>query len=318
MNSEQLIELLQQNGVRQVTPRGENIMACCPNHSERRPSWGISVHPPHVHGCFACGFRGTLFGLLLKFGYSVEKTRRLLQISKVGDYHLEAWKPRPVREDVAPFPDSVLSEQLLYMFSPVEGKARRYLLHRGLLPVAYKKAGLLYDRTQKRVVFPWYFKGTLRGVTGRAIEADNPMRVLPYFNTAKGKCLYLPLGDIYPGTLYLVEGEIDALKVFSVGQLNVAAVGFGSFTDEQADLVLKSSANAVVCFFDDDATGERLTKRVLDKLGGRKAVHAVCYSMIRQSYEFPEGVKLDPAGLLRRQLREALFMLRRNIDWPEL
>ncbi len=164
------------------------------------------------------------------------------------------------------------------------------------------RAGLLYDPFQQRLLFPWCYRGLFLGVTGRAVYPTKKYKTLPYFGTNKKQCFYLPQGFIDIGTLVLCEGEIDALKIYSAGHRNVAALSFGSFTDAQTSLVLKSAASKVCCFFDDDQTGARLCKLVVFKLCGARRISAVDYSSFRNRYRD----KLDPGVMSRRDIRWAL------------
>ena len=73
MESNKLYDLLVSLNLQQLRQRGNNFFACCPsgNHTDRRPSWGISLTAPHYHGCFACEYKGVLSTLLVTAGYSV-------------------------------------------------------------------------------------------------------------------------------------------------------------------------------------------------------------------------------------------------------
>lgn len=47
---------------------GQQLVACCPNpgHPDSKPSWAIHLHTPkHPHGCWSCGYKGTIFDLVV-------------------------------------------------------------------------------------------------------------------------------------------------------------------------------------------------------------------------------------------------------------
>src|SRR5215467_12104109 len=58
--------LLQQAGVQGLHVGAKEITALCPNpnHTDRHPSWSIN-RTTLLHQCFACGYKGTLTGLLV-------------------------------------------------------------------------------------------------------------------------------------------------------------------------------------------------------------------------------------------------------------
>jgi DNA primase len=230
MSPEDLHKVLVEMGLNPIQ-RNNNYMCLCPAHKENSPSWGISLSEPHLHACFACGFKGTLATLLRKSGQFSEKKIRIL----VGQTSSKFTAPDfELREK--DFKE--IDYRLLFPY-PMRKVGLVYMLNRGVSGKTIKLAKLGYDHTQKRVLFPWFYEGRLIGVTGRAIHA-NPVKVLPYFGTLKGQCLYLPFGRIRPGPLVIVEGEVDALMAASCSSFNVGALGFGSFTPDQKNLVINS------------------------------------------------------------------------------
>lgn len=305
MDEQQLHSLLVQMGLSGIIRRNNNLMACCPFHSERNPSWGISLTAPHPHGCFSCGAKGVLADLLERSGKFSRKQIKLL----VGQVELTTMRLpdfKRCRKEL-----TVLDYRLLFPFR-LSDIAYRYMRSRGVPDWVTRKVKCLYDHFNCRVLFPWYLDGLFVGLTGRAVD-KNKVRVLPYFSTQKGQCLYLPAGRINVGTFIMVEGEVDALKVYAAGFANVGALGFGQFADGQKDLVLNSPAHSVTCFFDDDETGERLKAKVVDKIQGIRRVNSVNYKSFRKRYD----CKLDPGALTLRDIRWAL---RKCVDydcnWP--
>ena len=46
---------------------GANLVACCPFHSEKTPSFTVSPTKQFYH-CFGCGAHGTALGFLMEYG----------------------------------------------------------------------------------------------------------------------------------------------------------------------------------------------------------------------------------------------------------
>lgn len=310
MTEQMLLKLLRKLNFDQIVVRGRNIMACCPAHEERNPSWGISIEPPHLHACFSCQFKGSLYTLLTKT-YNVEgRAARLL----IGDETLTLKYQRRdllVEEEEE---QALIDETELYPYTLTK-RALKYLKTRGISRDLAEMFGLLDNHEADRLMFPWYMKGELVGVTGRTL-IDDPAKTLPYYGTKKGNHLYMPgQGMIKSNTLVLVEGEIDAIRVYASKALdgNVGALGFGKFTDNQKKLVLNGAADEVVLFFDDDKTGLELTQAAFMGLYKYKRVRIASYKQHRKYYD----EKLDPGALSLEHLREILLDKGQiSSDWP--
>ena len=304
MNERELYSILRRIGIKKITDRNNNIMGCCPSpdHLDNNPSWGISKEEPHLHGCFTCGYKGSLYDLLVRIGgYNVKEAARLTGFDnsvRAKEKTLPLFSTKNFVEKAEGFP-----AEYLYPYAK-NAKIYNYMLRRGVSKRSCKKANLLYDSRQKRVVVPWVDNKKLVGITGLAINNATP-KVLPYHNTKKGNSLYLPNGRINPEKpLILVEGEVDALKVFDSGFTNVGAIGFGRFTKKQEELLIERGVNEVICFFDADYTGHRITEYVDKKLFRKLVVSFVDYS------PYYSGEKIDPGDLSSDKVK---FLLSNNV-----
>ncbi len=304
MNKDALYSLLGTLRIGHIAVRGNNYMACCPYHQERKPSWGISLDEPHKHGCFSCGARGTLFDLLVKIGgYTPSRARQICGLRENPHELSEFDRTKPKTK-------TAIDETELYPFK-WDKAAHLFAESRNLHIPMCKGLGLLHHHKDNRLLFPWRFNAKLVGVTGRAMD-DNPAKTLPYFGTKKGEWLYLPLGKLRKGRFQLVEGEIDSIKILQSGWENVGAIGFGRFTDAQADLILKAGVTELVTFFDDDDTGRLLREVVVTKLGNKIPVAQVAYAPWRKLYK---GKKLDPGEMSCEHIDAALSKVKRFSAW---
>jgi 5S rRNA maturation endonuclease (ribonuclease M5) len=261
-----------------------------------------------------CNYSGTLRTLLLdKFGWSLEKIRERLgeDIKEGGEL---SW-----REGSLPVKFSVpepIDPRNLWAFK-MTPKGFNYLAKREIYRKTIKSAGLLFDEKQKRIVFPWFWKKKLIGATGRTIvrsEETAGRKIIAYWGLKKGKLFYVPTGFLKRGQpVILVEGEIDALKIFQSGFQNVAALGHGRFSDEVKSLLVNLPVKNLVLFFDYDKKGRELTEEVSKKMQGYCKVWAVNY----KNFFKDSRRKLDPGCLGDRQIGNLILSAYRSISWPE-
>lgn len=300
MKQQELIALMHKLGLNRVIVRGDNVMACCPNpeHDDNNPSWGIHVKEPHLHGCFGCGYKGTLYTLLIDHNYSADKAAILagIRFGQVTDRKLPVFRPQGSSDKA-----HVLPEEMLYPFID-HVLLKAFLKKRGICRLVAKQIGILYDFVDNRAIFPWRLGDDLMGVTGRTLDDDNKLKVKPYYSTQKGKILFIPNAVIEPNKpLILVEGEIDAIKVFQAGYKNVCALGFGTFTKEQLNLVLKFNPSSVILFFDADSSGAKLVRHAKQLLNSFVKLSYVTYGKF-----YKAGIKLDPGMLTSEEIHYCL------------
>lgn len=300
MTAQQLVVLLERLGLKQVRLRNNNVSACCPNHTERRPSWGISVASPYLHGCWGCGYRGTLRDMLLsKFGWTWEQTATVLGGPSKPLADIKLWQHASTS---AP----VIDESNMWPYEMLSKKSLDYLMQeRGLKRRVIRLARLGYDRLQKRVVFPFYFEGRLFGMTGRLIEGQGS-KIVAYSGLQKRFVPYIPAGNFPGGKLVLVEGEIDSLKVLQAG-FNVAAFTQGSISKEQVNFINRLNPSELIFFFDHDEAGQRLTETAI-RLWRRRPTSTV---------QWPKHVttKLDPAMLTTADCQRLVNTAKPNKMW---
>jgi hypothetical protein len=136
---------------------------------------------------------------------------------------------------------------------------------RGWTPAAADRLGLGWDG--ERVVFP------VRDQSGEQIGAVrySPNGREPKMLAARGTTreLFPPPEDVadeeLEGLLWLVEGEPDAVRVWSLGLAAVAVPGSGKWRDEWAARFAGRRCRVVVCF-DCDVAGRRAAARVAQSL----------------------------------------------------
>ena len=150
------------------------------------------------------------------------------------------------------------------------------------------KGNTLYDLFRNRIVFPIHdSKGHPVAFSGRIYEKSDEAK---YINTKetvifkKGEILFNYHRAINEAKkmkkLILVEGQMDAIRVYSEGIKNVCATMGTALTNEHVKLLKKLNVEIVLCF-DNDAAGEKATIAAGDLLDKEK----VQISVLRLSGE---------------------------------
>jgi DNA primase catalytic core len=152
--------------------------------------------------------------------------------------------------------------------------------------------GLIYYRQIEDSLFPRRFKfcyfenhplvmpyrdayGNIVGLMCRTLLSDIEMKarkIAKYKNTKfeKGYCVF----GLYENKRYIleqnqvfvVEGQIDAIKAMEVGLRNIVAIGNNNISSYQFSIINRYTNN-IILLLDNDEAGEKGRKRALDKFG---------------------------------------------------
>ena len=203
-----------------------------------------------------------------------------------------------------------------------------YCKERKISPAAMHQSGLFFAREGERnhEYFKSRFRGRLmipiRDVQGRVVAftarqlaqtpEDDPAREAKYVNSPetpifhKGRILFgmdharthLKEG----GSFLLVEGQLDAIRCWSVGLHTAVAPQGTAITDDQMHLLRRYEPSSVECLLDGDSAGRKAALRALPL--AFKAGLEFRFLLL------PE--KADPDDLLRQHGAEALEPLRKT------
>ena len=133
----------------------------------------------------------------------------------------------------------------------------------------------LYDIYRNRIMFPLYdLSGNIVGYNGRIYNSNNKndskyinSKETPIFK--KGELLFNYHRAKKEAREYkfviVVEGQIDAIRLYQAGYKNVVASLGTAITKEHAMLLRKLSNNIVLCF-DGDSAGEKATNAAIEQL----------------------------------------------------
>lgn len=285
-----------------------HIMACCPFHGERNPSFTMSLTSGLFH-CFACKESGTLVTFLHKMG--VSRTSIDIQYADVKDLAQNEEKEELLYVRDSPLKNPPLPEGALGLFEdycPID------LLNAGFPQDLLMEFDIGYDHLLRRITFPLRdLSGRLIGVSGRNdggygarykvydhrdwakhnIECEVPDKSEVIWNIER---VYprAYFGDV--NEIIIVEGFKALLRLVQYGHRNVVAL-LGSYMSEQQRFLLEKFQGPFTLFLDNDKAGTRGTTIIGKLLSKSKVVKVATY---------PEGDITQPDGLLQEQVNTAL------------
>ncbi len=179
--------------------------------------------------------------------------------------------------------DEIIKEFDIGFASKTNDTLTKLLINKGysekeLIDIGLSNKGTtMYDLFRNRVIFPIHdSKGHPVALSGRIYEKSDEAK---YINTKetqvfkKGEILFNYHRAINEAKkmkkLVLVEGYMDAIRIYSEGIKNVCATMGTALTSEHVKLLKKINVEIVLCF-DNDQAGEKATIAagdILDKAG---------------------------------------------------
>jgi 5S rRNA maturation endonuclease (ribonuclease M5) len=272
--------------------------------SDTRPSFGISISPdgPSVWWCFGCSSRGLRLGWLLhslwvadgrypKQAARIYAREELAKLPETEEKDVEApdrWA-RKAPEQVEPLPLTVLKRYPLLQ-GRADYEARRIrqwlIADRGVEEWVQNACGLRYHADNQSVIFPLTdVRGDVFLLRERNRKEKRMWQVSP--DVAGFPELDFPrLRDVgvwfgmhmidWTNPVMLVEGEIDAMRLMSLGFLNVIASAGSSVTEAQIDAL---AASTLILGYDADKGGQFAHNRITDRLKGRVSLFLADWSL---------------------------------------
>jgi DNA primase catalytic core len=118
--------------------------------------------------------------------------------------------------------------------------------------------------------------GNVAGLVCRSLLSDEERKtkkIVKYKNTKDLKKGHLVFGlfenkqhIIKQNSVYVVEGQFDAIKAMEIGFRNIVAIGNNNMTSYQFSVISRYTNN-IFMLLDNDEAGEKGRKRTLDKFG---------------------------------------------------
>jgi len=248
-------------------------------------------------GCYACGDRSNLWELFEFLGIlkgnesirqcavSILKEMTSPDMSKVATSFDDGMKKFDVhRDEFTEVEREYLNDRRKRMtpigLLPDDNPLVRYIQSRGYEKEFLDKCfGVLGDEVEGRVVQPLWelYKYDLLGLMGRATRPDAPAKMKHYAGTQRNKSFgtAFPLAGFWNAKrLLLVEGQFDMYRMFSYLQKlelleEVWPVSLnGSKFSGDHTLLLGTRFVPIICMFDNDKAGRRITDEVATVMSG--------------------------------------------------
>lgn len=276
MNEQQTEKLMNSLGV-SVTKRlyndskGTNLLACCPFHGEKHPSFAVNVEKG-VYNCFACGASGPIvkmiselkgislgdaYDILEEFDNVDRKRTSVKDIRRYGESD-DGWE-KSGKADIPVLPMSKIA--------PFKsGKCiHEYLCKRGFSEHTVKTFKIGWNRLTNRITIPLFSrKGELWGWSERTVFDKADPEYYPLYGESdkymihefpKSKVIF-PL-NLYEGndTAILVEGILDAVWMHQLGYKNCLSIITANINSAQIIHLRSLGIRKLILFLDFDKYG---------------------------------------------------------------
>lgn len=272
--------------------RGEELTACSPLRHEKRPSFSINLNTGLWidRGGEGTDSRGNIISLLAHL--------RQETYGETADYLLEIYGHKLDNADeltldlqlqLEPAEVTLLSQE---KYENRINKPSEYLIKRKIDIETQKLFNTGISEKGDAICLPWHdWQGHIINMKYRSIEGKEfwySSGGQPVKNHLYGLFLVLELhrkqhkyGN-YIAPVYIVESEIDALYLWSIGKPAIA-LGGSSISERQLELIIgKLSDCEIILATDNDTVGKKIRKVLAEELGG--------YFIVKE-LEIPEGFK---------------------------
>ncbi len=204
-------------------------------------------------------------------------------------------------------------------FSPNTGRALSdYLIKKKgyknkdlvLSGISFERNGRIYDFFKNRIIFPLFdHRGNVVGFSGRSMD-DKEMP--KYINTKETSVYHK--GSMFFGLnsakeeiknkqdAIIVEGEFDAIALFTEGFKNVVAIKGTALTENQVNLLSRFTPKVTLCL-DMDNAGFEATKRSLEVIEKKGLTTSII--TLKDGKDPDEAVKKNPLDF-KKAVKESL------------
>jgi DNA primase len=272
---DKLLKLAKLLKLQQVRVGSKYLNASCPfarwkhpRGKDSRPSFGMRIEPDFIstYKCFGCDAKGSLADLCMEL--ALLGVRTITAEEFLFQNEEDEWADFSSLDGVENVPYISDDDSDVYPeqeYAPYRGRVPKYALQRGLDLATCKAWDLGHDTYRKRLTFPVRRRdGKLVGIKGRTY-VDHPAKYLGLLTWNMGKWLYgehmLP---VEPKQVVVVEGEIDAIKVWMAG-FNPLGIMGGSPSARQVSKIVALGCD-VVLLPDIGEVGRKWSTRLGDQL----------------------------------------------------
>jgi len=275
------IQMVEDMGLSVSFTTGNEAYLFCPFHPERRESMCVNLVRPVWH-CFSCE-RGGSLKQLERMLDSMEEVEQVVIDDELDD-ESQANINAIANVTLDDFTGMDISDRIVY------------LQRRGFSRETIRKWGV--RRTSLFAVIPVYWDNKLEGLILRSMIRNVKPK---YQYQPKGvfhkndNILVNPNFRVAGGMIVIVEGALDAMKVWQNGYENVCAILGSSISENQVKKIMRIAGSAML-LFDNDAAGYNAMRNVGVALSGMQLY-------VPRSSLYYSG---DPAEMSSEELSEVM------------
>lgn len=303
LDRDSILAILLDNDIEVTGETSQDFIAFCPLHLNRdTAALNISKEGQYPFRCWnaTCGRTGTLSKLVaeLRNETPMAALRYIYRFSQVSSTSLRKMLERGAEEDTFDYQPAD-GDQLNAVrvdwndndsWAPLRG-----LLDRGFTKETLQEFDIGYSTKRRRITIPVFDEDNIFvGFSGRATE---PGQQPKYWDKGLPKKFILfNLLRAQGEEVIIVEGPLDAMRVYQAGYPSVVATFGGFFSFEQCKK-LTARFRSVILMTDSDDAGQALAEQIAEAV--TKVGKTVYY------IEYPEGIK-DPGEMTDEQIAFAI------------
>jgi DNA primase len=297
ISRENLIQILDELGIEILSESSQDLIGYCPFHQNRdTPAFNMAKESPYAWRCWnpRCDKSGTLITLVQKIdGMTILEAIRYLIKFKTGTIdNIEKLLSTAKKEAYEIWDEALIDNMKLSYDDPIFD----CLYERGFRKNTLEIFEIGYSRKQERITIPVRDEfGQFVGFTGRATKPEQTKKYWDKGLPKKFILFNLDNAKKYDEVI-VVEGPLDAMKVYQAGFPNVIAILGGGFTKQQSQKLLRHF-QSVIIFTDNDEAGRAFAKKIERVM--RSAGKRIFY------VKYPERIK-DPGEMGDGQIAEVI------------
>lgn len=296
----------------QLKKKGADFVACCPFHTEKTPSFSVSKSK-NIYKCFGCGKAGDGITWLVEH----EKMPYIDAIKWLATkYNIQLEETGTRKPKVKPVPrlEKVSKEVLDYF------ENTRKISNDTLLRFKVTEAMEFMPKAQavvKTICFNYFRDEELVNIKYRAAKKDFKM-------VKDAELIFYNIDSIREeDTVYITEGEIDAMSLYEAGIYNVISVPNGAAVSGVQRLEYLDNCwgyftkmKKVYLLVDNDAAGLKLRDELARRIGYSKCYIVSYYAGCKDANDVL--IKHGKTALISMVEQAKLFPLEGEITMDDM
>lgn len=228
----------------------------CPWHGDTANP-ALSISDEGLYFCWVCEESGNILTLIVKYtGYTMRKIFKIIERAPMSVSSIKSKKV-----DLEILNERVKKFHYNLIYEPKYERCLTYLLNRGInrKTIFSFKLGAVYSS----IIIPYFFNGNV---------FNYRIRFLPNQKLKYATCKSAPTTKLFfnhdaidkYATLYIVEGELNALSLVEMGHNNVISFGSAlSWRNKNLNLLKNKE---LIVYFDNDKIGNKERKAFKNKM----------------------------------------------------